>query len=773
MTQFARVPTDAGAVVREVRGFGGVPWRRLLAYLRPQWLPFSIALVGLVLSSALGLLFPLVIAGITGLVVVGGDPSGLDRLVVVLFLLFCVQAIGSFLQTWLLGVVGERVVAQLRGQLFGRLVTLSLDFHASRRVGELISRLSNDVTIVRTMLTQTVTQLLSSLIGLIGSVFILFTLSPSLLLAVLLLAPALIAVAVIFGRPLQRISTQVQDTIARSTTTAEEALSGIRVVKSYVREEWELERYDVDLRDTVATGSRLALWRASFGAIMGLLGFGAIALLLWYTGHQVISGALGISTLTAFLLYGVAIGASLGSLAGLYGQFREGTGAITRVFEIIDTRPTIVDAPDARPIGPVAGRVELEDVTFAYIEDRPVLRGVSLTIPAGETLALVGPSGSGKTTLVGLLPRLWDVTSGAIRVDGADIRTVTTASLRGAIGLVAQEATLFGGTIRENILYGRLDATEADMIAAAKVANAHDFISVLPEGYDTVVGDRGMRLSGGQRQRVAIARVVLKDPPILLLDEATSSLDNESERLVQEALDRLKVGPDDDHRRAPALDHPERGSDRGPRRRLARGARHAGRAARGGRVVRAPAPHPVRHRTGRRTRNGGGGRLDGGGGGGPDRVLTGSAAGRSCHAPLMLWQDWGPLDRPPRIGGHMPSPPSVDAYLASLPPDRRAALEAMRGTINAAAPDATEGIAYQMPALRSHDGRFLLSYAAYKAHYSLFPASDAVVRGLGDDLTPYLAGQGTIRFPASRPIPLDLVTRIVRIRVVEHEEHQK
>jgi subfamily B ATP-binding cassette protein MsbA len=409
-------------------------------------------------------------------------------------------------------------------------------------VGELISRLSNDVTIVRTMLTQTVTSLLSSVIGLVGSVIILFTLSPSLLFIVLLLAPALIVVAVVFGRPLQRVSTQVQDTIARSTTTAEEALSGIRVVKSYVREEWELERYDVDLRSTVATGSRLALWRAGFGALMGFLGFGAIAVLLWYTGHQVIEGSLAIGTLTAFLLYGVAIGASLGSIAGLYGQFREGTGAITRVFEIIDTRPTILDAPDARPLGPLAGRVELDDVSFGYLSDRLVLHGVSLTIPAGETLALVGPSGSGKTTLVGLLPRLWDVTSGAIRVDGTDIRRVTVDSLRRQIGLVAQEATLFGGTVRENILYGRLDASEDEMIAAAKVANAHDFISVLPDGYDTVVGDRGMRLSGGQRQRVAIARVVLKDPPILLLDEATSSLDNESERLVQEALDRQKVG---------------------------------------------------------------------------------------------------------------------------------------------------------------------------------------------------------------------------------------
>ena len=226
----------------------------------------------------------------------------------------------------------------------------------------------------------------------------------------------------------------------------------------------------------------------------------------------------------------------------MYGQFREGTGAITRVFEIIDTRPTIVDAPDARPMPAVAGRIELDGVSFGYSPDRLVLRDISLTVGAGETLALVGPSGSGKTTLTGLIPRLWDVTEGRIRIDGLDVRDVTVASLRGQIGLVAQEATLFGGTIRENILYGRLDASEAEMVAAARAANAHDFISALPDGYDTVVGDRGSRLSGGQRQRVAIARAILKDPPILLLDEATSSLDNESEALVQEALDRLKVG---------------------------------------------------------------------------------------------------------------------------------------------------------------------------------------------------------------------------------------
>ncbi|HEX6868815.1 MAG TPA: ABC transporter transmembrane domain-containing protein, partial [Candidatus Limnocylindrales bacterium] len=250
--QFARVPTDAGEVVREVRGFGGVPWARLFRYLRPQSRPFAIALVALLVGSAIGLAFPLVIAGITTQVVAGSDPAGLDRLLVMLIGLFVVQAVAGFIQTYLLGVVGERVVAQLRGELYARLITLSLDFHGQHRVGELVSRLSSDVTLIRTMLTQTVTSLLSSVIGLVGSVVILFTLSPTLLLVVLLLAPALIAVAVVFGRPLQRVSTQVQDMIAASTTTAEEALSGIRVVKSYVRETWELQRYDDALRGVVA-----------------------------------------------------------------------------------------------------------------------------------------------------------------------------------------------------------------------------------------------------------------------------------------------------------------------------------------------------------------------------------------------------------------------------------------------------------------------------------------------------------------------------------------
>ena len=542
MEQPSPIPTGPFDVADRVRAVGGVPWRRLFGYLRPQAWPFSIAIIGLLVGSGLALAVPLVVMGLVTQVVAGGDSAGLDRLVVGLVILFLAQSFGGLVQNYYLGVVGERVVAQMRGDLFNSLVNLSLDFHGNNRVGELVSRLSSDVTLIRTMLTQTTTSLLSSLIGLIGSVVILFTLSPTLLLIALLLAPALLIIAIIFGRPLQRVATQVQDSIAHSTATAEEALGGIRVVKSYVREDYEEARYAGDLSGVVAAGTRLALWRAGFGGLMGFLGFSAIAVLLWYTGHEVIAGRLSIGTLTGFLLYGITIGASLATIAGLYGQLREGAGAVQRVFEIIDTKPSINDAPDAIELGPITGRIELQGVTFAYDGARAVLRDVDLDVPAGEVLALVGPSGSGKTTLVGLIPRLWDVTRGTIRVDGTDIRDVTTSSLRAQVGLVPQEATLFGGTVRENIRYGRLDASEDEVVAAARAANAHDFITSLEHGYDSPVGDRGQRLSGGQRQRIAIARAILKDPPILMLDEATSALDNESERLVQEALDRLMQG---------------------------------------------------------------------------------------------------------------------------------------------------------------------------------------------------------------------------------------
>jgi subfamily B ATP-binding cassette protein MsbA len=531
------VPAEDG-----VARLTGVHWRRLLGYLRPHLGLFAIAVVALVVGTVAGLLLPLVVGGFVGEVVSAGDAGGLDQLVLLLAGLTVVLAVTTFAQTWALGVMGERIVARLRGQVFDRLVSLELDFYTRRRVGELISRLSSDVTQVRTMLTQTLTSLLSSVLSLIGAIAILFLLSPSLLIIILALAPALVIVAMVFARPLRRLSTKVQDAIAASTTTAEEALSGIRVVKSFGREGWERQRYDEDLRGVVGTATRLVTARGLFGAMMTLLGFGTLIVILWYTGRLVIEGSLTLGSLTSFLLYGIAIGTSLSSIAGIYGQFQEGAGAVVRVFEIIDERPTIRDDPAALALTEVEGGITFEGVSFGYGAERAVLRDIDLDIAPGEVLAVVGPSGAGKTTLCNLIPRLWDVSEGRLLIDGHDVREVGLASLREAISLVPQEATVFGGSAAENIRYGRLEASHDELVAAARAANAHDFIEALPDGYDTVLGDRGTRLSGGQRQRVAIARAILKDAPILILDEATSSLDNESERLVQEALVRLMEG---------------------------------------------------------------------------------------------------------------------------------------------------------------------------------------------------------------------------------------
>ena len=332
-----------------------MPWRRLLGYLRPHLGLFAIAVVALVIGTAAGLLLPLVVGGFVGEVVSAGDAGGLDQLVLLLAGLTLVLAVTTFAQTWALGVMGERIVARLRGQVFDRLVSLELDFYVRRRVGELISRLSSDVTQVRTMLTQTLTSLLSSVLSLIGAIVILFLLSPTLLIIILALAPALVIVAMVFARPLRRLSTKVQDAIAASTTTAEEALSGIRVVKSFGREAWERQRYDEDLRGVVGTATRLVTARGLFGAMMTLLGFGTLIVILWYTGRLVIEGSLTLGSLTSFLLYGIAIGTSLSSIAGIYGQFQEGAGAVVRVFEIIDERPTIRDDPTALALSEVEG----------------------------------------------------------------------------------------------------------------------------------------------------------------------------------------------------------------------------------------------------------------------------------------------------------------------------------------------------------------------------------------------------------------------------------
>ncbi|HET9224590.1 MAG TPA: ABC transporter ATP-binding protein [Roseiflexaceae bacterium] len=532
----AQIATGEPEVAVSLRA---VDWWRLLGYLRPYTRQMALAILALLFSSGLGLAFPMVIVRLLESVTQVKSYGPLNTLAGVLAGLFLLQAAFAFVQSYLLTYVGERIVYDLRTSLYNHLQELSLDFFAARRVGEIVSRLSSDVTQMRSMLTTNVTSLLSQLVTLIGSVVIVLSLNASLTLFILALVPILLLVAFVFGRRIEKVSTAVQDQLADSTVVAEEGLQGIRIVKSFGREAHETQRYTTAMSNTFRASLRMAAYNSLFTSVMMFLGFGSIAALIWYGGREVIAGRLTLAMISGFLIYGITIAASLGGLAGLYAQLRAALGGVQRVFEILDTTPAVRDAPGAASLPESQGRITFHDVSFGYETRMPVLREISLDIRAGEILALVGPSGAGKSTILNLIPRFYDPTSGSISIDGHDLRDITQESLRAQMAIVPQETLLFGGTIRENILYGRLDAGEAEIVAAAKAANAHDFIMALPDQYQTVVGERGTKLSGGQRQRIAIARAILKDPRILLLDEATSALDNESEGLVQEALNRL------------------------------------------------------------------------------------------------------------------------------------------------------------------------------------------------------------------------------------------
>ena len=514
-------------------------WRRLLSYLRAYKLRLLLAAIGMILASALSLVFPAVIQRVIDSVFIDADTALLDAITLALLAVFVFRSLASFLQNYNLNYVGERIVVDMRCELYAHLQTLSIRYYADRRVGELISRISSDVTVVRTVLTGSVSTFLQQSLTLVGAIAIMFVLNWRLTMFIIVMMPIIVGVAFVLGGAIRRTSTKVQDEIAGATVVAEEVFQNIREVKSFVRESYEIGRYNQAIDIAFRAAVKLLTVRSVFGPIIGFFAFAGLAMILWYGGREVLDGRLSAGELISFLIYGMTVAASFAGVISVYSQFQEALGATKRVFEILDTQPDVRDAPDAVQAAAVEGAITLRDLSFAYDDDQEVLQHIDLDIAAGEIIALVGPSGAGKTTLFNLIPRFYDPDAGCIQIDGRDIRSIAQSSLRQHIGIVPQETLLFGGSIRENILYGKLDADETEMIAAAQSANAHDFIMELPKGYDTVVGERGIKLSGGQRQRVAIARALLKDPSILLLDEATSSLDNESEQLVQEALHRL------------------------------------------------------------------------------------------------------------------------------------------------------------------------------------------------------------------------------------------
>lgn len=524
------------------------PLGQLLPRVRPHASRIAAAVVCLIISVGIGLAFPQIVRQLLDAAFVQHDSDLLDRIAIGLIGLFAIQAALNFTQVYLLTITSERIVATLRRDLFAHLIRLSPGFFTERRTGELTSRLSADTTVLQTVLSYNLSEFARQSLFLIGGIVLLTMTHPLLALTTLAVVPIVIGAALFFGRQLRRASTGVQDRIAEATGTAEEAFSQIRTVQSFTRENEETRRYTAHMAHVIAAAMDRSRIRATFFGILTFCAFGGVVAVLWQGGRLVLDGTLTAGALVSFLLYALYVAGAVGSLGSLFGVYQEAVGAARRTFDLLETEPEIASPVNAVKLEkPVKGEVELENVTFAYGNGLPeVISDLSLRIAPGEVVALVGPSGAGKTTVASLIPRFWDVTDGVIRVDGHDVRTLTLEDLRGAIGMVPQEPALFSGTVRENIAFALTDdghpPSEEEIHRAARAAHATEFIDRLVEGFDTLVGERGVKLSGGQRQRLAIARVFLKNPAIVILDEATSSLDSESERLVEEAMEELLQG---------------------------------------------------------------------------------------------------------------------------------------------------------------------------------------------------------------------------------------
>ena len=529
------------------RGEGKRPslsmYRRLLQYVGPYKWNLVFAAVLLVVSTALGLIWPQVVQRVIDLGL--KDAGFLDLLILGLIVVLLVRAVIDGLRQFVMAYTGEKVIFDLRMAIVRHMQSLSLSFFNRRKTGELMSHVTSDATLVHGVITQTIIQVLGQVLTLVGGVAVIFLMNWRLALLTLVVAPPIAILGQRMGRRIRDISREAQDAQGEAVGVLQEAIAEVRVVQAFTREEYEAARFHEKLLFTFNKTIERARIGATMFPIIGFLGFMSSIVVLWYGGHEVARGEMTAGMLVAFLLYMNMVAGPVGMLASQWTQVQQAFGAADRIFALLDTVPEIQDRPGATALPPVRGEIRFEEVGFRYGVAGPepmVLDGVTTVFQPGETTALVGPSGAGKTTLVNLVGRFYDPVSGRIVVDGHDLRDVTIRSLREQIAVVPQEPILFADTIRENIRYGRLDATDAEIDEAARSANATEFIARLPNGLATIVGERGVRLSVGQRQRVAIARALLRDAPILLLDEATSSLDNESEYLVQQALDRLMRG---------------------------------------------------------------------------------------------------------------------------------------------------------------------------------------------------------------------------------------
>lgn len=517
-------------------------YMRLLAYIKPYTRRLAMAVVCIIMAAAANLYLPWIIKDMIDDVLMSKDMVMLNLIATGILVVMFTRGVFYYGQSYLVSYVGQRVIIDVRSVLFRKFQRMPLSYYDKQQTGTVMSYITNDVAVMQSAIVDNLIELVTESSILIGSLAMMLYLDWKLSLLTLMTIP-LVAIAMkIFGRKLKRSSTVIQERAAEITSLLQESISAIRVVKSFVRESYETKRFEEQNWRNFQAAMKNVKLSSLLTPTVEFLAAIAVTFIVWFGGYEVVNEVITAGELVAFLTYAVNLANPVKRLSKVYAAIQKAMAAADRVFAVMDLDEKITDVPGAQPLPPIKGKVEFKDVTFSYKDGQPALEHISLKAEPGQMIALVGPSGSGKSTIANLIPRFYDVDSGVITIDDHDIRQVTADSLREQIGLVPQETMLFSTSVMENIRYGRLEATDEEVIEAAKAANAEEFIKELPEGYDTKLGERGLNLSGGQRQRLAIARAILKNPRVLILDEATSALDTESEKIVQDALDNLMVG---------------------------------------------------------------------------------------------------------------------------------------------------------------------------------------------------------------------------------------